>query len=221
MQNLEKLKIEIVEVGNRLYQRNFIAANNGNISCRLGKDKILITPGGVNKGFMKAEDLVITDMEGKLLAGHCKPSSEILMHLTIYKNRFDVQSVCHAHPVFATTFACSKKSINSPLLADIIIGMGKIAEIKFAAPGSRKLSENLLPYLKEYDVFLLANHGAVTVANSITSAHNKMQSLEQYAHIRFLVEQLGNSDQLNKEQIQDLIQLRKKFAVRKGLNKFE
>lgn len=217
----EKLKDGIVEVGKRLYKRNYVASNNGNISCRLGKNKILITPAGMSKGFMKPEDLVITDMKGKVLEGSNRPSSEILMHIIIYKMRTDVQSICHAHPIFATAFACCERSINSPLLSDIIISMGKIAKLEYAPPGSKQLSETFKPYIKKYNAFLLSNHGAVTVGNSITSACYRMESLEQYAHICFVVKQLGSEHSLDREQVRDLVRLREKFNVQKDLNEFE
>ncbi len=221
MKNLNKAKTKIIEIGKRLYQNNFVAANNGNISYRVDESRIIITPSGVSKGFMKKNELVITDMDGNVVAGSAKPSSEIQTHLTIYQNRNNVKSVCHAHPIFATAFTCTEKSINTALLSDVIIGLGKIAEVKYAPPGSSQLSENLLPLLEDHDAFLLANHGVITVGNSITSAFYKMETVEHYAQIHFSAMQLAPMKVLNRKQIKSLLELRKKFGVRKNLNKFE
>jgi len=221
MINLNNIKKRIIEVGKRLYQKGFVAANNGNISYRIDKKRILITPSGVSKGFMQADDLLITDMKGRVLQGSLQPTSEIKVHLLIYKNREDVQSVCHAHPVYATAFACSKISINSPILSDEIISLGKIAEVEYAPPGSQQLADNLIPWIKEYDAFILENHGAVTVEKTVTSAYNKMETLEHFARINYLLQQLGSAKILNKEQIANLVDLRKNFNISENLNKFE
>ncbi|MBS3741592.1 MAG: class II aldolase/adducin family protein [Candidatus Cloacimonetes bacterium] len=221
MKNLDKIKNQIIEVGRRLYQKNYVAANNGNLSCRIDKKRILITPSGVNKGFMQADDLLITDREGRVLQGTLQPSSEIKLHLLIYKNREDVQSVCHAHSAYATAFACSQKSINCPILSDEIISLGKIAEVEYAPPGSQQLADNLLPWIKEHDAFLLENHGAVTTGETMTSAYYKMETLEHFARINYLVQQLGSAKTLNKEQISELLALRQQFNVSGNLNKFE
>lgn len=221
MPKLESVKRKIIKFGKLLYQKNLVAANNGNISRRLDKNRIMITPSGVSLGFLKEHELVITDIDGNVMKGALEPSSEIQAHLTIYQNRNDVKSVCHAHPIFATVFAVSKTSINSPILTELVINLGKIAEVEYAVPGSDELSQQILGHLQEHDTFLLANHGVITVGDSLTSAYQNMETVEHFAQIRYYSNQLSDLKVLDRAQIQDLEGLRNKFGVRENLNKYE
>jgi len=204
------MKNNIIESGKRAYARGYIAANDGNISARINKKHVLITPTGLNKGFMKASDLVVVDMNGKIVNGKRKPSSEIQMHLQIYKERKDVNSVCHLHPPYATGFAVAGISLDQDVLSEAIIVLGKVPLVEYGTPGSEELYGKLLFHLRDSDAFLLANHGALTVGSDVFDAYNKMETLEHTAHIIFIAKQLGNINTLNAEQVKELEALRKK-----------
>ena len=221
MANIKKIKRKIVKIGKRMYKNDFVAASSGNISYRISPNKFLITPTGLSKGHMKEEQILLIDLKGNVIEGDGKPSSETTTHLTIYKNRRDVNCVCHAHPAFATAFACSDVSINSPLLSNVIIDLGKIAEVDYAPPGSKQLRQKISTFLKNYDTFLLSNHGVLTVGESIQDAYMKLETIENFAKIQYYAINLGSLKIMDKEQIDSLIALRNKFNIRNDLNKFK
>jgi len=210
-QSLVFLKKNIVEAGKRAYMRSYAAAYDGNISARINQKSILITPAGINKGFMKESDLVVIDMNGTILSGKKKPSSEFRLHLQIYKERSDVQSVCHLHPPYATGFAAAGVVLDRYVLTESEIILGAVPLIEYALPGSEELSKNLTPYLQNSNAFLLANHGAVTVGTDVFAAYNTMETLEHTAHIVFIANQLGHLNTLNAKQAEELAVLGKKY----------
>jgi L-fuculose-phosphate aldolase len=212
--SLFSIKNDIVEVGRRMYARGYIASNDGNISARIDGNHVLITPTGVSKGFMKQEDLIIINYEGKVVSGMKKPSSETMMHLQVYKDRPDVNSVCHSHPPYATGFAVAGIPLDKCVLPEVIIVLGAVPLIEYGTPGTEELYKPVRPLLNNYDAFLLANHGALTVGNDVISTFHKMETLEHFAHIAFVARQLGYTNILNKEQVQKLTDLREKFGVR-------
>ncbi len=213
-QNLEALKKAILETGRRTYERGYAASNDGNISARIDKKYILITPTGVSKGFMKKTDLIIIDLNGKVVKGKRKPSSESLLHLQVYKERSDVNSVCHSHPPYATGFAVAGISLDQNILPEVIISLGSVPLVPYGTPGTDEFYKPLLPILKYYDAFLLANHGALTVGSSVLDAYHKMETLEHSAKILFIAQRLGKVNTLNDEQVQKLIARRKVYGVR-------
>lgn len=212
-----ELKKEIIAAGIRMYKRGYVAANDGNISARIDDDRILITPTGISKGFMKPADLAMIDFNGKLIKGNRKPSSEFLMHLKIYKNRDDVNSVCHSHPPYSTAFTVAGKALDKFLLPEAVIVLGKVPLIKYETPGTEPFSDSLLPYLKNHDAFLLANHGVVTVGSNVQNAYHKMETVEHFAQILFLALQLGNVNNLNEKEVNELLKLREKFGIRSNI----
>jgi L-fuculose-phosphate aldolase len=175
---------------------------------------VLITPTGVSKGFMKPEDLIIVDHNGKVVSGSKKPSSEIMMHLQVYKDRPDVNSVCHSHPPYATGFAVAGIPLDKCVLPEVIIVLGGIPLIEYGTPGTEEFYKPVLPLLNDYDAFLLANHGVLTVGKDVINAFHKMETVEHFAHIAFVAQQLGTITTLNKEQVQKLTDLREKFGIR-------
>ncbi|TSA30469.1 MAG: class II aldolase/adducin family protein [Ignavibacteriales bacterium] len=213
-QSLFTLKQDIVEVGKRMYARGYVASNDGNISARLDDNRFLVTPTGVSKGFMKPEDLIVVNIEGKVLSGIKKPSSEVFMHLQVYKDRPDVNSVCHAHPPYATGFAVAGIPLDKCVLPEVIITLGSIPLIEYGTPGTEELYRPATKLLKDYDAFLLANHGALTVGTDVINAYHKMETLEHFAQIAFVANQLGYLNTLNKEQVQKLKDQREKFGIR-------
>jgi len=208
---IEKLKKEIVEIGRRLYVRGYVVSNDGNVSARVDEKRILITPTGVSKGFMKPEDIVLVDINGNVLNGDKKPSSEIFMHLKIYQERKDVNGVCHAHPVYATGCAVAGVSLDKFILPEVIMTMGNIPLVEYGTPGTEELYKLLIKYLKDSDGFLLANHGALTIDKDVFGSYYKMETLEHFAHIYFVAKQLGRVNELSKEDVKKLKILAKKI----------
>lgn len=221
MKNLKNiirdLRNEIVEAGRRAYIKGFAASNDGNISARISKEKILITPSGISKGFMKPGDLIIIDLEGRKIRGTKIPSSESNMHLQIYKNRPDVNGICHFHPPYATAFAVAGIPLDNKILPEVIITLGSVPLVEYAATGTPGLYEKISAYINDYDAFLLANHGALTLGKGVLNAYYKMETLEHAANIQFLAHQLGKVKKLSEEQINELIGFRGKFGIRKDL----
>jgi L-fuculose-phosphate aldolase len=207
------LKKEIVEVGRRIWMRGFVAANDGNISARLDDNRFLITPTGVSKGFMAEEDLIVVDLQGNLLEGTKKPSSEVYMHLAIYQERPDINSVCHAHPPTATGFAVAGIPLDACVLPEVIISLGSIPVVPYGTPGTFELYAPFLEQLKEHDAFLLANHGAITVGSDILSAYHKMETMEHFAKITLVARQLGRVNVLSEAEADALYALRGRFGV--------
>jgi len=200
---------EILEVGRRLQERFFVAANDGNISVRLGTGEILITPTGVNKGDMSAEMLLKVDAEGSVLSGSLKPSSEMKMHLAVYRQRADVQALVHAHPPTATGFATSRIRLDQDvILPEVVFGMGRIGFSEYGPPTTHQLPEAVSREIAECDAVLLANHGALTVGSSLMQAYYRMETLEMYARIRLVTIQLGGPKALSDPEIEELFHVR-------------
>lgn len=214
IKNLYSLKKDIVEAGRRVYDRGYVASNDGNISARIDEKRVVITPTGISKGFMSPDDLVIVDYEGSVLEGKKKPSSEVYMHLRIYKERLDVNSVCHAHPPIATGFAVAGIPLTQCILPEVIISLGGVPLAEYGTPGTDEFYKPILKYLKDYDAFLLENHGALTIGKDVMNAYHKMETLEHFAHIAFVATQLGNVNTLKGENVQKLVDLRKNFGIK-------
>lgn len=186
MQTISALKNEIVRIGRRMYERGYVAANDGNISVRLKNGNILITPSGVSKGFMKAEKMVLVNEAGTVLSRNKIPSSELEMHLKIYENRPCIVSVCHAHPPYATAFAAAGRELDTCLLSEMVFTLGRVPLAAYGAPGTENIYRDLLRLLPDYDAYLLANHGVVTIGKSLTEAYHKLETVEHSAQIMYL-----------------------------------
>ena len=211
--SITTMKAEIVEVGRRIWSRGFVAANDGNISARIDENRVLITPTGVSKGFMTPADLIVVDFQGEVLSGTKKPSSELFMHLAIYRERPDAWSICHAHPPVATGYAVAGIPLDACILPEVIITLGSIPVIPYGTPGTFELYAPFLERLKEHDAFLLANHGAITVGSDILSAYHKMETLEHFAQISLVTRQLGRINVLNESEAEALYALRERYGV--------
>ncbi len=212
--SLYSLKRDIVEAGRRVYNRNFVASNDGNISARVDRRRVVITPSGVSKGFLKPDDLIVVDYEGNVLEGRKKPSSELFMHLRIFKDRPDVNGVVHAHPPKATGFAVAGIPLTQCVLPEVIVSLGGIPLAEYGTPGTDEFYEPVLKYLQDYDAFLLQNHGALTIGPDVMGAYYKMETLEHFAHIAFTAIQLGNLGSIGKLDVQKLLDLRKNFGIK-------
>jgi L-fuculose-phosphate aldolase len=174
-----------------MYNREFVAANDGNISVRISDDEIWTTPTGVSKGFMTPDMLVQVDLAGNVVSGTLQPSSEIKMHLRVYKERPDMFSVCHAHPITATAFAVTGIPMDKPFMAESVVIVGEVPIAPYATTGTDAVAESVAPYLKDHNAVLLANHGALTYGRTLTEAFYRMEALENAAKIYLAVKQLG------------------------------
>ncbi|MGI9860376.1 class II aldolase/adducin family protein [Moorella naiadis] len=208
-----QLRQDICEVGRRIYQHGYVASNDGNISFRLNENEVLATPTGVSKGFMTPEMLVKVNMQGKQLAGQLKPSSEIKMHLEIYRQRPDVRAVIHAHPPTATGFAVAGIPLDRCVLPEIIINLGSIPLAAYGTPSTDEVPAAVRKYIGNHDALLLANHGALTAGRDIYNAYYKMESLELFAKISLTARLLGHENVLSAEQVQKLMAIRAKAGV--------
>ncbi len=193
-------RAEIVEVCARLYARGLIAGPDGNVSVRLDGDRILITPAGQSKGEVRGQDLVVVDAEGRHVSGNYPASSEVRMHMRIYRRRPDVHAVVHAHPPTATAFAVAGEDFLAPVLPEVILQMGGVPLVPYVTPGGEALADRFEPFLPHYDAFLMANHGATTVGPSLTIAYQRMESLEHAARILLAARQLGRVRQLTDDE---------------------
>jgi L-fuculose-phosphate aldolase len=192
----------ISQVCRRLYDRGLVAGPDGNVSVRLSDQSILVTPSGLSKVDVTPDDLVIVNLDGKVLDGGRAPSSELGMHLRIYRRRDDVRAVVHAHPPTATGFAVAGESFMAPVLPEVILQMGKgaVPLVPYATPGTEELPDAMEPFLGAYDAFLLANHGATTVGSTLVAAHQRMESLEHAARILLAARAVGRVNELTAAQ---------------------
>ncbi|MGA2624221.1 MAG: class II aldolase/adducin family protein [Bacteroidota bacterium] len=213
--NLFNLRKDIVEVGRRVWNRGYVASNDGNISARLDENRVLITPTGVSKGFMKEDELVIVDLKGNVKSGK-KPSSEMFLHLEVYKHRPDVHGIVHSHPPFATGFAVAGIPLDKCILPEVVIALGGIPLVEYGTPGTEEFFRPVIRIVDKNDAFLLANHGTLTIGKDVYNAYYKTETLEHFAHIAFVAQQLGAMNVLNKEQVQKLTDLREKFGITTG-----
>ena len=207
------IRKSIVEVAKMMYAKGFVASNDGNISVRLPGYRFLITASGVSKGFMKRSDIILVDENGNRLSGKKKPSSEIKMHLAVYRCRNDVNAVVHAHPQKATAFSVAGLNLDRITLPEMVFGLGNIALTEYGTPSTDEIPEAISKYLQSYDAVLLENHGALTFANSLLSAYHKMESVEFYARLLYQSKMLGGPKELNPEQVKVLYQLRSQFGM--------
>jgi L-fuculose-phosphate aldolase len=208
------LRADIVEVGRRMYARGYTASNDGNISVRLGADRLLMTPKSVCKGFMTPDMMCITDLEGRKLQGERDPSSEMLMHLEVYRQRPDVQAVVHAHPPTATGFAVAGIPLDRAVLAEVLTTLGSIPIAEYATPSTKELPEAVRKYIKAHDGMLLANHGALTVGADLFGAYFKMETIEHFAKISLVARLLGRENLISREEVLRLQELRGTYGIK-------
>ncbi len=202
----------IIDIGQRMYIRGFVAANDGNISVRTGENEVWATPTGVSKGYMKKKMLVKVDLDGNLLEGTYRPSSELKMHLRAYRENSAIRSVCHAHPPVCTCYAIAGIPLDVPILAEAIISLGDVPVAPYAELGSKEVPEAIAPFCHTHNGILLANHGVVTWAADPYAAYYRLESMEHYARILLITDKiLGKQNLLTKEQIDTLLAMREKF----------
>jgi L-fuculose-phosphate aldolase len=204
---------DICEVGRRLYARGYVASNDGNISVRLDGHRILTTPKSVSKGFMQPEMMCVVDLEGTKLEGDRDPSSELRMHLEVYRNRPDVNAVVHAHPPLATGFAVAGIPLDRAVLAEVITTLGSIPIAEYGTPSTQELPDAVRQYIKAHDGLLLANHGALTVGHELFAAYYKMETVEHFARISLVARLLGGERLLSQQEVLRLQGLRGMYGI--------
>lgn len=211
MSTERKHRDEIVRYGRMLHGRGFVAAMDGNLSVRLKSGEILVTPTCLSKGAMRPADLVIVNQEGERLSGRRNVTSEIGMHLLIYRLRPDIQAIVHAHPPTATGFAAAGIPLTEPLVCEVVIGLGCIPLARYGTPGTSELAKTLEPFVPSYDAILMSNHGVVAYADTLEHAYMKMETVEHFAQIALVTHLLGRQQPLQEREVEKLLLARAKY----------
>jgi L-fuculose-phosphate aldolase len=198
------LKEELAEYSRKVYERGFVAATDGNLSVRNPEGGIFITPSGVSKGKVTAGDILLVDYEGNKLEGSGKVSTEVKIHLLVYKHRKEVNAVIHTHPIYATAFASTGKGFTKPVFPEVALTLGKIPLCDFAVPSTEEVPDSMLPYVDYVWALLLANHGAVTFGKNLEDAFLKTEKLEHTAQILWVAESLGGAKSIPQEKLKKI-----------------
>ena len=205
------MKKAIVDIGRRLYDRGMIAGTEGNISVRLDDDRIIVTPLGLAKGRLTPEEMVIVDSNGKHLQGGMSASSELLMHLFVYKSRPEIAACVHSHPPYATAFAVAGIPLAEDILPEVALFVGNIPLTDYAPPGTDAVPKSLEPHIKTSSAFLLRNHGLLTLGRTLEEAFNRHETVEHYARIVLLARRLGSVEAIPPEDFKRLEKMRRKL----------
>lgn len=212
----EQARRDILEIGRRMYDKGFVAANDGNISVKVSADTLWATPTNVSKGFMTEDMLIKLDMDGNVLEGTMQPSSEIKMHLAIYRENPSLTGVTHAHPPVSAAFAAAGIPLDTALLQEAVVLLGVIPVAPYALPGTQELAESAAPFCRDYLGVLLEHHGAVSWGESVMQAYYRLESIEYNATVRMYSRMMGIERPLKNEVIDDLVALRPKWGVSGG-----
>jgi L-fuculose-phosphate aldolase len=207
----------ILEMGRRMYEKDYVAANDGNISCKVA-DGIWATPTGVSKGFMREDELVKLRLDGGVIyAGARDVSSEIKMHLRVYTENDAAGGVTHAHPPYCTAFAVAGLSLDRAVYPEALVNLGVVPCVHYETPGSPELPDSIAPYCKTHNAALLANHGALSWGKSVLEAFYRLEAMEHYARLLTLTGKiLGRARLLSAKQIDELLEIRKKLHGEAG-----
>jgi L-fuculose-phosphate aldolase len=212
MINVHKVKQDICDIGRRIYHKGFAAANDGNISVRVGENQVLCTPTLHCKGFLKPEDIATVDMTGKQTAGAKPRSSEALLHLEIYKHRADVKSVVHCHPPHATAFAVAREPIPQCVLPEVEVFLGDVPITRYETPGGQEFADTILPFVKKTNIIVLANHGTVSFGEDVERAYWWTEILDAYCRILMLARSLGHVSFFPEQKERELLALKQKWG---------
>ncbi len=213
MVNEWKIKEEICEIGRRIYAKGFAAANDGNISYRLNEKEVLCSPTQICKGFMKPDDICKVDMTGKQIAGHRKRTSEVLLHLEIYKLAPDVKSVVHCHPPYATAFALAGEEIPTCILPEVEVFLGTIPTTDYETPGCPEFADKITPFVHKAKVAVLKNHGTVSWGETLEKAYWWTEILDAYCRMLVIAKDIGKIERISTQKVEELLDLKEKFGV--------
>src|SRR3954465_10620915 len=208
-----KIKKQMCDIGRRIWQKGFCAGNEGNHSYRIGQDRVLCTPTGISKGNLKPDDICTVDMEGKQVAGKRKRTSEILMHLAIYKARPDVKAVVTPPPPHATAFAIAGVELPTCIHPEAEVFLGAVKTAKYVTPGDKRLGKSILPFVKDSNTIVLQNHGVVCFDPDLEQCYYKLEIVDAYARILILAKQVGSIRPLDGDEMKQLLDLKAKFGM--------
>lgn len=212
MINAHKTKQDICEIGRRIYNKGFAAANDGNITVRISDNEVLCTPTMHSKGFLKPDDISSIDMTGKQISGRKKRSSEALLHLEIYKQRPEIKSVVHCHPPHATAFAIAREPIPQCVLPEVEVFLGDVPITKYETPGGQAFADTIIPFVEKCNVIILANHGTVSFGEDVERAYWWTEILDAYCRMLMLSRQLGRVNYLDQQKSKELLELKDKWG---------
>jgi L-fuculose-phosphate aldolase len=209
------IRAEIVRVGQLMHQKGFIVASDGNISVRLGADRVLATPSGRHKGFLRPDELITTDMDGRPInpPPGLEPTSEMPMHLEIYRQRPQVAAVVHAHLPLAVALSIAGIRLDEPFLPEAVITLGPIPTTEYAIPSSLENVTAIRDLIGQHDAIVLRRHGAITVGSDPFDAYMRMEAVEHKAHIVLLLRLLGQGEPLSSGQVASLLELRRRLGL--------
>ncbi len=205
---------EVVRIGKLLHAAGFVAATSGNISVRLDHATLLMTPTGISKGMMTPDDLIVADMNGRKLSGNGEATTELSMHLLVYRLRPEIRGIVHAHPPTATGYAAAGLALDQPLISEVVLSLGCVPLAPYATPGTQDLSDTLRPLIPQHEAILMANHGVVTYGTNLLSAYMKMETVEHYAKVALVTRQLGCQQLLSEEELHKLAAARERYKNR-------
>jgi L-fuculose-phosphate aldolase len=206
---------EIVEIGRRIWERGYVAANDGNISVRIG-DKVLVTPTGRSKGFLRPDEIVEVTMDGATLSRGLEPTSELAMHLAVYRLRRDVGAVVHAHPPNATGFAVAGVPLAQCVLPEVILSLGEVPLAGYATPSTQEVARSVAQYVSKFNAVLLRNHGALTLGKDLAQAYFRMETVEHFAEISLAAKVLGGAAPLSQEDVRKLLKAGEQLGLETG-----
>ncbi|HON50720.1 MAG TPA: class II aldolase/adducin family protein [Candidatus Sumerlaeota bacterium] len=208
-----QIKELLCEIGRRVWMKGFVAANEGNFSCRISDDVVIATPTLMSKGFMKPEDMVVIDMSGRKIGGRRQATSEVRIHLEIYRQRPDIRAVVHVHPPFSTAFAVAKRPLPRCVLPEVELFLGEILIVEYATPGTQEVADLVKPFLKDFTAFLLANHGAITIGKDLEEAYFKMEIVEEYCRLLLYTRLLDGYSQISEQDVSELLEIKKRLGI--------
>ncbi|GMU96143.1 class II aldolase/adducin family protein [Ignavibacterium album] len=214
------VKEELVKVCHLVYKNKFVAAYDGNISARTENNTILITRSGICKGDVTADDIIETDFDGHIISGNGKISTENKLHFFIYQKRKDAKAVVHCHPVYATALGLIEENFLAHYFPEVLLTLGKIPVCRYATPSTSEVTDSIERYLADSNAFILQNHGAVTIGNSVMDAYYKMEKLEHTAKTILAARAIGNPRTLTEKNIRDLLSISEStYGIKSDINK--
>lgn len=208
----------LIEVCRLTYDRGYLCGTEGNLSIRLADGSILSTASATCKGRIGDEDLLISDLDGELVEAsrkraEAKLSTELKMHLRAYKVRPDIKAIVHAHPVTAVGLTVAGKSLETPVLPEVVCVLGSIPTAPYATPSTDQVPDSIEQLAKSHDAIMLDHHGAITFADTIWNAFYKMETVEHFAKTLLVAEQVGGAKALSRQQLDELLRVRSVYGL--------
>ena len=213
MVNEFKIKQEICEIGRKLYEKGFVAANDGNISYRASDKRVFCTPTLVSKGALKPDDICTVDMTGKQIDGRKKRTSEVLLHLEVYKANPQVKAVVHSHPPYPTAFSVAGEEIPTCVLPEVEVFLGPIPTAVYETPGAQTLAETILPHVNKAKIVVLKNHGTVSWGETLQQAYWWTEILDAYCRVLLIAKQVGRVERISAPKVEELLDLKERFGI--------